>query len=70
MAGYSAANGGYEHPLTKKTYTVIAATGYDGHAQGDVFEAELDEDAEERAIERGSLKVGKHTTKKEEKADG
>jgi hypothetical protein len=57
--------------MSKKTYTVIADTGYDGHAKGDVFEAELDEDAEERAVERGSIKVGKHTTiKKEGKTGG
>jgi hypothetical protein len=57
--------------MSKKTYTVIADTGYDGHAKGDVFEADLTADQERRAVERGSIKVGKHTTiKKEEKADG
>lgn len=55
--------------MSKKTYTVTAATGYAGHAEGDTFEAELDEQAERRAIERGSIKAGK-PTKKEEKADG
>jgi len=55
--------------LSKKTYTVTAATGYAGHAQGETFEAELDEKAEKRALERGSIKAGK-PTKKEEKADG
>jgi hypothetical protein len=53
----------------KTKYKVIAATGYAGHAEGEEFEAELDELAERRAIQRGSIK--KVTTKKEEKkADG
>jgi hypothetical protein len=56
MAGYSAANGGYEHPLTKKTYIVTAETGYDGHKKNEEFEAELTEEQEQRAIERGSIK--------------
>jgi len=47
--------------MAKKTYEVTGTTGYEQHKQGDVFEAELDEDFEERAIERGQLKV---TTKK------
>lgn len=49
----------------KTTYKVTAATGFDGHQEGEEFEAELDEDLEERAIERGSIEVVKRGTKKE-----
>jgi hypothetical protein len=54
--------------MAKKTYTVTGSTGYAGHVQGETFEAELSEDQERRALERGSIKVGKQT-KKEEKGD-
>jgi hypothetical protein len=57
----------------KTKYKVLAQTGYAGHTQGEEFEAELDEAAERRALERGSIKklTGKQTAKKEEeKADG
>jgi hypothetical protein len=40
-------------------YQVTAATGYRGHAEGEEFEAELTEDEERRAKERGSIKVVK-----------
>ena len=52
--------------MTKKTYTVTAATGYDGHQFGETFEADLDEETEQRAIERGSIKAGKHKIAEEE----
>jgi methylmalonyl-CoA mutase cobalamin-binding subunit len=52
--------------MSKKTYTVMAETGFDGHAKGEQFEADLDRELEERAIERGSIKSGKHTIKEEE----
>ena len=50
-------------------YKVIAASGYDGHAEGEEFEAELSEDEERRALERGSLELVK-PTKRKESADG
>jgi hypothetical protein len=42
--------------MSKKTYVVTAETGFDGHEKGEEFEAELDEELEQRAIERGSIK--------------
>lgn len=38
-------------------YKVVASTGYKEHAAGDEFEADLSEDEERRALERGSLEV-------------
>ena len=55
--------------MSKKTYTVTAHTGYAGHQYGDVVELDLDELTEKRAVDRGSLKPGKHTTKKEKGED-
>jgi len=49
----------------KTTYEVTGATGYAGHPPGETFEAALDPDAERRALERGSIKVKKPTSKKE-----
>lgn len=43
----------------KTTYKVMAATGYRGLAEGEEFEAELSEDEERRAKERGSIRVVK-----------
>jgi hypothetical protein len=54
--------------MSKKTYKVTAATGFDGRAEGEQFEAELDEDLEERAIERGSIEIVKGA--KKETKDG
>jgi hypothetical protein len=51
------------------TYKVTAATGYDGHAEGEEFKAELTEEQERRAVERGSLEVVK-ANKKKEASDG
>lgn len=41
----------------KTTYKVTAATGFRGFAEGETFEAELPEDVERRAKERGSIRV-------------
>jgi hypothetical protein len=41
------------------TYKVTARSGYRGHAEGDEFEADLSEDEERRAKERGSIRVVK-----------
>jgi hypothetical protein len=48
------------------TYKVIAATGFDGHAEGEEFEADLDAELEERAIERGSIELVKGKRKEKE----
>jgi len=57
-----------------KTYRVTAATGYHGHQLGDEFDADLDEAAERRALERGSIeivkKTGKAKTDQEDDNDG
>ena len=39
----------------KTTYKVVGALPYMGHPPGEVFEAELDEAMERRALERGAL---------------
>ena len=51
--------------MTKTTYTVSGGTPFDGHEPGETFEAELDEELEERAIERGSIVKGKQPKKEE-----
>jgi len=45
------------------TYRVTAATGYAGHKQGEQFEADLTEEQERRAKERGSIRVVKRDDK-------
>ena len=40
-------------------YKVTAETGFGEHKQGDEFEAELDPELEQRAIERGSIEIVK-----------
>ena len=50
------------------TYRVTAETGFDGHQMGDEFDADLDPDLEDRAIERGSVEIVKGTKKKKEAA--
>ena len=45
------------------TYRVTAATGYAGHKQGEQFEADLSEEQERRAKERGSIRVVKRDDK-------
>lgn len=51
-------------------YTVTGATPYAGHQPGETFEADLDQDAERRALERGSIEIVKPKRKKEEAGDG
>jgi hypothetical protein len=53
--------------MTKTTYEVIGATPYDGHQPGETFDADLDEDQEDRAIERGAIRIvkGGHAKKQE-----
>ena len=48
------------------TYKVMAATGFRGYQQGETFEADLPEDVERRAKQRGSIRVVKKNDKKEE----
>lgn len=43
--------------MTHKRYLVTGKRQYRWHAPGTVFEAQLDPDAEQRAIERGSIRV-------------
>ena len=50
-------------------YEVTAETGFDGHKLGEQFDAELDEDLEARAVERGSIKIVKETKRKEASDD-
>jgi hypothetical protein len=52
--------------MTKTTYTVTGSTAFDDHQPGETFEADLDPDLEERALERGSIVKGKPAKKKEE----
>jgi hypothetical protein len=52
--------------MTKTTYTVTGSTPFDDHQPGETFEADLDPDLEERALERGSIVKGKPPKKKEE----
>ena len=52
-------------------YKVTGNVPFDVHKPGEVFEADLDEDLEARAIERGSISISKEKpTKKEEVSDG
>lgn len=51
-------------------YQVTGTTPFAGHQPGETFKATLDPDTERRAVERGSLKVVKPKTKKEEASDG
>jgi hypothetical protein len=45
-------------------YKVTAATGFRGHAEGEEFDAELTEDEERRAKERGSIRLVQRGKKK------
>ena len=49
------------------TYKVTAPTGYAGHKQGETFDADLTEDQERRAKERGSIRIVKN--KKDDKEE-
>lgn len=57
-------------PVSKKTYKVVSATGFRGHAEGETFEAELPPELERRAKARGSIRVVTSDTKKKEASDG
>lgn len=48
------------------TYRVTAVTGFEEHQLGDVFDADLDPELEERALERGQLEKAKPGDKKPE----
>jgi hypothetical protein len=50
----------------KTTYKVTGLTPFDDHQPGEEFDADLDPDLEERAIERGSIEIVKGTPKKKE----
>jgi hypothetical protein len=52
--------------MAKKKYVVTGATAYLDHQPGEEFEAELTDEQEDRAIERGSIKLAKDAKKKEE----
>jgi hypothetical protein len=43
--------------MSKKTYEVTGPVPYAEHEPGEQFEAELPDDVERRALERGSIKV-------------
>jgi hypothetical protein len=55
-------------------YKVTGSTYFRGYAPGEEFQADLTEEQERRAKERGSIRVVKRQdtkpTKKEEEADG
>jgi len=55
----------------KTTYKVTGQLSYRGHQPGEVFEDELDEKAERRAIARGAISKtkAKPTTEEEGKTD-
>lgn len=48
--------------MTHKRYLVTGKRQYRWHEPGTVFEAQLDPDAERRAIERGSIRVLEEVT--------
>jgi hypothetical protein len=48
----------------KTTYKVSGLTPFDDHQPGEEFDADLDEELEERALERGSIEIVKGTPKK------
>ena len=50
-------------------YKVTAKTGYQGRAEGEEFDADLSEDEERRATERGSLEIVGGTKKKKDEED-
>jgi len=56
--------------MTKTTYKVTGEVPFDIYQPGETFEAELDPELEERALERGSIEVvGGRTRKKEGDTD-
>src|SRR4029077_11166479 len=62
---------GGDVPMTKTTYKVTGPTAFMDHQPGETFEADLDPDLEERALERGSIEVvAGRSTRKKTKEDG
>ena len=55
----------------KTKYKVTGPVAFDEHPPGEEFEAELDPDLEERALERGSIEIvsGQRKKKEEETPD-
>lgn len=51
------------------TYKVIRTTPYQGHKPGEVFEADLDDEEEQWAIERGAISKTRAKPTKEEEED-
>lgn len=57
--------------MTKTTYKVTGTTPFMDVQPGETFEADLDEELEQRAVERGSIRIlKKGQTKKEDSNDG
>jgi hypothetical protein len=53
------------------TYKVTAATGFDGHQEGEEFEADLEPFLEDHALKQGEIEIVKGSRKtKEVKDDG
>jgi hypothetical protein len=55
------------------TYKVTGSTAFAGHQPGETFDADLSDEEEDRALERGAIQLeGKRTSKpkKEEDANG
>jgi hypothetical protein len=52
--------------MTKTTYKVTGSTPFGNHQPGETFEAELDPELEQRALERGAIEVVRTTAKKKE----
>jgi hypothetical protein len=57
--------------MTKTTYKVTGPVPFDVYQPGETFEAELDPELEQRALERGSIEIvgGRSSRKKEESSD-
>ena len=53
--------------MSKKTYEVTGNTAYMDYQPGETFEADLPEEQEDQAIERGAISI--KTNKKGDKAD-
>jgi hypothetical protein len=51
--------------MTKTTYKVTGPVPYAGHKPGETFEADLPEEQEQRALDRGAIEVVRTTKKKE-----
>jgi hypothetical protein len=57
--------------MTKTMYKVTGSVPFDVYQPGETFEAELDPELEQRALERGSIEIvgGRSSRKKEESSD-